>query len=108
MKVIFKRLFRVYAHMYHSHFKVFVDLTAEVHLNTCFKRFVFFILEFDLVQNKELAPLRDLIDSLLEGSAAGQHRRGMTGRHPNPTATSHPDGAPNAAEGQPPAAPGGS
>ena len=104
MKVIFKRLFRVYAHMYHSHFKVFVDLTAEVHLNTCFKRFVFFILEFELVQDKELAPLRDLIDSLLEGSAAG-HRRGMTGRHSIPTDTTNPDdgGAPHAAEGEPPA-----
>ena len=108
MKVIFKRLFRVYAHMYHSHFKVFVDLTAEVHLNTCFKRFVFFILEFELVQAKELAPLRDLIDSLLEGSAAGQHRRGMTGRHSIPTDTTGDDtGAPNAAAEDPPAAPNG-
>jgi len=63
-KVIFKRLFRVYAHIYHSHFTQFVTLAAEAHLNTCFKRFVFFILEFDLVSKNELAPLQQLITSL--------------------------------------------
>lgn len=37
VKVIFKRLFRVYAHIYHSHFQRIVSLGAEAHLNTCFK-----------------------------------------------------------------------
>jgi MOB kinase activator 1 len=73
-KTVFKRLFRVYAHIYHSHFTQFVELGAEVHLNTCFKRFVFFILEFDLVEKRELAPLHQLINSLsqdpLEAEAA--------------------------------------
>jgi MOB kinase activator 1 len=63
-KTVFKRLFRVYAHIYHSHFTQFVELGAEVHLNMCFKRFVFFILEFDLVEKRELAPLHQLINSL--------------------------------------------
>lgn len=60
-----KRLFRVYAHMYHDHFDVFVALTAELHLNACFKRFAFFVREFGLVKEKELAPLRALIDEML-------------------------------------------
>eukprot|EP01090_Pellita_catalonica_P009386 TRINITY_DN2044_c0_g1_i2.p1 TRINITY_DN2044_c0_g1~~TRINITY_DN2044_c0_g1_i2.p1 ORF type:complete len:184 (-),score=35.58 TRINITY_DN2044_c0_g1_i2:75-626(-) len=34
---IFKRLFRVYAHIYHSHFQKIVDLSEEAHLNTSFK-----------------------------------------------------------------------
>lgn len=34
---IFKRLFRVYAHMYHSHFAKIVALGEEAHLNTSFK-----------------------------------------------------------------------
>lgn len=39
---IFKRLFRVYAHIYHSHFKSVVALGVEAHLNTCFKHFIYF------------------------------------------------------------------
>jgi len=64
-KTIFKRLFRVYAHIYHSHFPQYVTLQLEAHLNTCFKRYVYFVAEFDLVEAKELAPLQQLISSLL-------------------------------------------
>ncbi len=42
VKVIFKRLFRVYAHIYHSHFKNVCSLGEEAHLNTCFKHFMYF------------------------------------------------------------------
>lgn len=42
VKTIFKRLFRVYAHIYHSHFQKIVNLKEEAHLNTCFKHFVLF------------------------------------------------------------------
>ncbi|EAR84302.1 Mps one binder kinase activator-like protein (macronuclear) [Tetrahymena thermophila SB210] len=61
IKVIFKRLFRVYAHIYHSHFQHIMSLGLEYHLNTCFKHFIYFIDEFDLVDDKELAPLAELI-----------------------------------------------
>uniref|UniRef100_A0A7S3CUW0 Uncharacterized protein n=1 Tax=Palpitomonas bilix TaxID=652834 RepID=A0A7S3CUW0_9EUKA len=64
VKTIFKRLFRVYAHIYHAHMQKVIELGAEAHLNTCFKHFLFFILEFNLVDKKELAPLEDLIRSL--------------------------------------------
>lgn len=43
VKTIFKRLFRVYAHIYHSHFQKIVSLKEEAHLNTCFKHFILFI-----------------------------------------------------------------
>ena len=33
----------------------------EYHLNTCFKHFIYFIDEFKLVDEKELAPLAELI-----------------------------------------------
>lgn len=58
---MFKRLFRVYAHMYHSHFAQFVMLGLERHLNTCFKRFIYFVKAFKLVDARQLAPLQDLI-----------------------------------------------
>jgi hypothetical protein len=35
VKNIFKRLFRVYAHIYYSHFHKIVSLGEEAHLNTC-------------------------------------------------------------------------
>ncbi|KAL9996130.1 putative MOB kinase activator family [Helianthus debilis subsp. tardiflorus] len=42
VKTIFKRLFRVYAHIYHSHFQMIMSLKEEAHLNTYFKHFVLF------------------------------------------------------------------
>jgi len=64
VRTIFKRLFRVYAHIYHSHFKKIVNLGAEAHLNTCFKHFIYFVQEFKLIDSKELEPLKDLIAAL--------------------------------------------
>lgn len=61
IRVIFKRLFRVYAHIYHSHFSHIMALELEPHLNTSFKHFIYFIDEFSLVEDKELAPLAELI-----------------------------------------------
>ncbi|XP_010424198.1 PREDICTED: putative MOB kinase activator-like 2B [Camelina sativa] len=67
VKCISRKLFRVYAHIYHSHFRTIVSLKGEAHLNTCFKHFVLFISEYQLVTNKkELAPLQKLINIILE------------------------------------------
>ncbi|ORX87954.1 mps one binder kinase activator-like 1 protein [Anaeromyces robustus] len=64
VKTIFKRLFRVYAHVYHAHFPRIVSLGEEAHLNTSFKHFIFFVQEFNLIDKKELAPLAELIATL--------------------------------------------
>ena len=42
-KTILKRLFRVYAHIYHQHFREVVSLGEEAHLNTSFKHFIYFV-----------------------------------------------------------------
>ena len=56
---IFKRLFRVYAHIYYCHFERMSQLGAEPHLNTCFKHYMYFVFEFQLIPKKEeLAPLQ--------------------------------------------------
>lgn len=65
VKNIFKRLFRVYAHIYHSHFQKIVSLGEEAHLNTCFKHFLYFVKEFDLVPRTELEPLQELINQFM-------------------------------------------
>jgi MOB kinase activator 1 len=66
IKKIFQRLFRVYAHIYYTHFPHIVMLGCQYHLNTCFKHFIFFIERFSLVNEKELAPLAELIQKFKE------------------------------------------
>lgn len=63
VKLIMKRLFRVYAHIYHRHFSEVQALGLEAHINTCFKHFVYFTKHFHLVETKELAPLQELIST---------------------------------------------
>lgn len=67
-KTMLKRLFRVYAHIYHQHFPQVVSLGEEAHLNTSFKHFIYFVQEFTLIEKRELAPLQELIDKLINKS----------------------------------------
>lgn len=67
---IFKRLFRVYAHLYTCHFQSMQEMGAEPHLNTCFRHFMLFVREFSLIQPQELAPLRELIDRIYAAEPA--------------------------------------
>ncbi|KAF4138982.1 Mob1/phocein family [Phytophthora infestans] len=62
---ILKRLFRVYGHVYHNHLQDYVALQAESHLNFCFKRFILFARQFELIEQKELNALRKLIQTLV-------------------------------------------
>jgi MOB kinase activator 1 len=64
VKNIYKRLFRLYAHIFHTHFQEVEASGAEAHLNSSFKHLMYFILEFDLVEESELVPLKNLIDIL--------------------------------------------
>jgi MOB kinase activator 1 len=65
IKNIFRRLFRVYAHVYYSHFAKIRELQEESHLNTAFKHFMLFVWEFDLIGREELTPLNDLLLNLM-------------------------------------------
>ena len=62
MRIVFKKLFRVYAHVYHHHLDEFIKQKAEIHLNTSFKYFGMFVREFDLISRKEEAPLHRLLE----------------------------------------------
>eukprot|EP00937_MAST-01D_sp_MAST-1D-sp2_P000860 g860.t1 len=70
VRLLFKRLFRAYAHIYHHHFHQFVALGAEPHLNTCFKRFVFFLMEFRLIEERELLPMAPLVKLFVQDEEA--------------------------------------
>jgi hypothetical protein len=60
VRVIFKRMFRIFAIIYHAHFKAIEKADAVAHLNTCFRHFMFLVYEFKLVQPEELKALPGL------------------------------------------------
>ena len=63
---ILSRLFRVFVHVYIHHFDRLTSLHAEAHANTLFKHFYYFTAEFGLVEEKELAPLAELVDRICQ------------------------------------------
>lgn len=63
-QTIMKRLFRIYAHIYHQHFERIEQLKSIEHLNTSFKHFILFVQEFNLIDSKQLIPLEDFIQKL--------------------------------------------
>lgn len=62
---ILKRLFRVYGHIYCHHFDEVEALGILPHLNTSLKHFILFSNQFNLIDQKEFAPLQELITLLL-------------------------------------------
>jgi MOB kinase activator 1 len=70
VKQIFKRLYRVYAHIYCHHYPVVVQLGLEPHLNTSFKHYVLFVHEHGLERGggKDYwGPLAEVVDGMLTG-----------------------------------------
>lgn len=66
VRTIFKRLLRVYAHIYCHHFHEISELGLQSHLNTSLKHYVLFSREFDLISKKDYGPLEDLILTMLK------------------------------------------
>jgi MOB kinase activator 1 len=67
LKTVYKRLLRVYGHLYCSHFEKMSQLGIEAHLNTGFKHFYLFVREFKLIEDKkELAPLAHVIQQICD------------------------------------------
>jgi MOB kinase activator 1 len=63
-KVIARRLFRVFAHVYHHHLTHVRKAKIEAHMNTSLKHFIYFVREFSLIETKEWEPLQDYVDKL--------------------------------------------
>jgi len=76
MKVIYKRLFRIYAHIFHAHYQEMMEVDADAHLNHSFQHFVFFVKEFQLVTDQELEPLKDLVKMYVEKMNEGKRAKG--------------------------------
>lgn len=62
-QIIFRQIFRVYAHLYWDHFvEPFYHLGLEKQLNSCFSHFVLTATALDMLQPGELEPMQYLID----------------------------------------------
>ena len=52
-----KKIFRVYAHVFHHHYNEVTDRKMETNFLFAFKHFLFFAMEFRLINEKELEPM---------------------------------------------------
>ena len=63
VKTCFRQIFRLYAHLYHSHWvEPFWHLSRTTDLNSCFVHFLTVTKLFDLLSDKDMEPMQPLID----------------------------------------------
>ena len=62
----FGEMLKLYAHMYHMHYKVFKLFELEEHLNTSFKHFTLFAVKYNLLERDEMFPLKKIVDKILD------------------------------------------
>jgi MOB kinase activator 1 len=72
---IFRRLFRLYAHTYHSHYKDLTEEHADVQLNYAFKYFFFFVQEFRLIEDDTCEPLKEMVSLLKQQKVTAEAKR---------------------------------
>ncbi|KJZ78302.1 hypothetical protein HIM_02340 [Hirsutella minnesotensis 3608] len=62
-QLIFRQMFRVYAHLYWAHFtEPFYHLNLEKQLNSCFSHFILTATALDMLKPQELEPMQPLLD----------------------------------------------
>lgn len=70
MRTIYKRLFRIFAHLCHSHGQEMVEMECDAHVKHCFRHFIYMVKEFNLVEDSELDPLKELVTMCMASSGA--------------------------------------
>jgi len=61
-QTIFRQMFRVYAHLYWSHFEDLFSLDLEKSVNSCFSHFILTATTLNLLKKNDLEPMQPLID----------------------------------------------
>lgn len=61
---IYKRMFRIFAIIYHRHLKSIEEVEAIRHLNTVFKHFMYFCFEHNMLMDKEFEVLKGPVSKL--------------------------------------------
>ncbi|KAL6935410.1 related to CBK1 kinase activator protein MOB2 [Hanseniaspora guilliermondii] len=57
------QMFRIIAHIYYHHFDKIVHLSLEAHWNSFFAHFISFINEYRIIDEREIMPLKKLINA---------------------------------------------
>lgn len=63
---IFKRLFRVFAIIYSVHMECLKEIEATAHLNTSFKHFMYFTMEYSLVDQREMKAIPQITQHYID------------------------------------------
>ncbi|CCX33956.1 Mob1/phocein [Pyronema domesticum] len=63
---IYKQMFRVFAHIYHTHFDKILHMSLEAHFNSLFVHFIHFSRTFNMLDQRDVEPLRALIENFEE------------------------------------------
>lgn len=85
LQPLYRRLARVFAHLYFAHWREVADfsvLNAAAHLNTVFKHYVAFGREHGLLPEGELDPVRPLVEALLPPPTAAKAEKRGGGERP--------------------------
>ncbi|KAK0731089.1 Mob1/phocein [Lasiosphaeris hirsuta] len=61
-QTIFRQMFRVYSHLYWSHFEDMFSLNLEKSMNSCFSHFILTATTLNLLKKADLEPMQPLID----------------------------------------------
>eukprot|EP00708_Paratrimastix_pyriformis_P003000 GAFH01001764.1.p1 GENE.GAFH01001764.1~~GAFH01001764.1.p1 ORF type:complete len:411 (+),score=30.90 GAFH01001764.1:69-1235(+) len=97
LKNVCKRLFRVFAHIYHHHYQAMRQVGKVDQINAHFKEFMLFVQSNSMIAGQEQEPLKTLIQDLFApapAAADGPFMSGTMTAPPHPAAAS--SGAPAA------------
>ncbi len=61
-QTIFRQMFRVYAHLYWSHYDDLFSLNLEKAMNSCFSHFILTATTLNLLRKTDMEPMQPLID----------------------------------------------
>ncbi|KAH8885068.1 Mob1/phocein [Thozetella sp. PMI_491] len=61
-QTIFRQMFRVYAHLYWSHYDDLFSLNLEKAMNSCFSHFILTATTLNLLRRSDMEPMQPLID----------------------------------------------
>lgn len=62
-RIMFRQMFRIYAHLYWNHFvEPFYHLNLEKQLNSCFCHFILTATTLEMLERADLEPMQHLID----------------------------------------------
>ena len=63
-KKLLRRMARVYGHIYYAHYSILLQLKIDIHVNTCFKHFIYFTLRYNMVNKQEFMAFGKIVTKL--------------------------------------------